>query len=229
VGDFSTPLLNGERYRGSKSSSHHRQDATCIKTVPVVLNQILQIVAVTATAVAWVPQAVKTLRTSDTRGLSVESWALGGATGLLFMLYGLRSGVWGLLLSEGAFALGAFLILLVAVGWKKMLIWLLLSLVISVALITSVPAVGIGVLGLLGALGMRVLQIRRTWVTASTAGMSSWSWVLLVVSLAAWGLYGYLSNHWPLLATSVSTLLASVILLIVARLPRSTGSSHSGS
>ncbi len=51
--------------------------------------------------------------------MSVSSWALGAATGLVCCRYGTISLVWGLTPSEGAFALGAVAIVAPLVGWRR--------------------------------------------------------------------------------------------------------------
>jgi uncharacterized protein with PQ loop repeat len=181
-----------------------------------MLEVILQVVAVVSTAIAWVPQARKILKSTDRSGVSVLSWTLGGLTGLLFALYGVRSHVWSLVLSEGAFTIGALLIVAALIGIKKTLGLVGLSVFIFVAAFFLSPF-EVGMLGVFGSLGMRVLQIYSTVTTKSVAGMSRGSWMLLSTNCAAWGVYGALSAHWPLVLTSVAVLLSSVVLLVLSK------------
>lgn len=182
-----------------------------------VINTVLQAIAVVVTAVSWVPQAVRSLHSSDRTGVSVSSWGLGAATGLVFCLYGITSSVWGLAVSEGAFALGAAAIVAPLVGPRRTMIYVGLCAVASVLVVWLSNSTMIGVIGIAGALGMRLLQMVRTLRTRSVAGMSSGSWILLCANVTAWGLYGLRTDHWPLVVTSALALAAALALLIVAR------------
>lgn len=187
-----------------------------------MLDIILQAVAVAATALAWIPQFVLILRRRDLAGLSTSSWALGGATGLVFALYGLRTHVWSLTASEGLFALGALVITAFLVKPGRLAVSL--PPVAGAAYLLSLcPGVIIGVVGFIGSLLMRVLQIHRARQSPSTSGISATSWLLLTLNCSAWGFYGALTNHWPLTATSVMVLAASLILVLQVRVLRQKG------
>jgi uncharacterized protein with PQ loop repeat len=183
--------------------------------VRVVTNLLLQFVAVVVTAISWVPQAWWGWRSADTHGISVSSWGLGAGTGMVFCLYGLRSGVWSLALSEGAFALGAGLVVAVVVGWSRVIPSVLGAVLASIIIVLVASPTEIALLGIAGSLGMRLLQLVRTWHTKSTAGMSRTAWVLLLVNVLAWGVFGWRTGRWPLVVTSAIVVASAVALLIV--------------
>lgn len=176
----------------------------------------LQAVAVIATALAWLPQTVKSLRSADRTGVSVSSWILGAATGLVFALYGISTHVWSLVGSEGAFAVGALVVVGTVIGLRRTLTLAALAVVLSILTVRYASADAIGVVGIIGTLGMRVLQLLRTLKTRSVAGMSSASWILLTLNVAAWGLYGLLAGRWPLVVTSAVALASATALLLVS-------------
>lgn len=187
-----------------------------------MFNIILQIIAVVVTAISWVPQAYRLLRSSDHSGVSLSSWGLGALTGLVFCLYGISSHVWSLTLSEGAFAIGATFIVGTLIGKVRTVLYCVLGVVASVLVVVVAPATFIGVVGIIGSLGMRLLQLLRTVRERSVAGMSSGSWALLAINVSAWGLYGLRTGRWPLVVMSVLSLISALVLLIVARRIRSS-------
>jgi uncharacterized protein with PQ loop repeat len=82
----------------------------------------------------------------------------------------------------------------------------------------TLPAVAFGVLGIIAVVGMRTLQIVTTLRQKTTAGRSSWSWIILTVNCTAWGLYGALAGLWPLVVTSVLAGTNSTVLQVTAQL-----------
>jgi uncharacterized protein with PQ loop repeat len=111
--------------------------------------------------------------------------------------------------------MGSVVVLGTLGSWRRLVPYIVLSAALSVAAVVLLTPVEIGVLGLLGSLSMRAFQTQRTWVTKSTAGMSYGSWVLLLINVTAWGVYGLRTNHWPLVATSGIVLISSVVLLLM--------------
>jgi uncharacterized protein with PQ loop repeat len=182
-----------------------------------VINLLLQAVAVVVTAIAWLPQTIKSLRAKSVAGVSVSSWAVGAITGLVFCLYGIKTSVWSLTVSEGAFAVGAALLISTIQGVKKTAAYVALAVLLSLLAVLLLTPIEVGVVGIAGSLGMRVLQIGKTLRTKSVAGMSSWSWALLALNVTAWGLFGLRTNRWPLVVTSAVALSSAVFLLKVAR------------
>ena len=189
-------------------------DAVCVHASPQTLI-VIQAVAVMATATAWIPQAVTSIRSTDRSGVSLSSWAAGGVTSAIFLLYGLSSAAWALAASEGAFAVGACIVVATVASTRIALVAGLAGLVLGGAMLVWVPPIGFGIAGMVGVLSMRSLQLIKTAREKQTAGMSTSSWLILSLNLVAWGLYGALTGRWPLIVSSVIGLVTSAALLLV--------------
>jgi uncharacterized protein with PQ loop repeat len=183
-----------------------------------VINLTLQIIAVLATAFAWVPQVTKSLKSADRRGLSGASWTLGAVVALVYVLYGISAHIWSLLLSEAAFALGACWVVATLIGWRRVGLFTIAVLTPSVPLVLFASATTIGILGVIGAVSMRLFQSAKALRTRTAAGVSAGAWALLSINVTAWGLYGWRTHHWPLVATAVLTLAASISVLATNRM-----------
>lgn len=65
-----------------------------------ILIESIGMVAAILTTACWVPQAIRTIRTKDTRGISLWAQGLLAAGIALWLVYGLAIGSWPLILAN---------------------------------------------------------------------------------------------------------------------------------
>jgi MtN3 and saliva related transmembrane protein len=72
----------------------------------------------TMTTLAFLPQVIKTLRTKDTRSISLGMYALFTAGVFLWLLYGVRLHALPMILANGITLLLSFVLLIAKWKWK---------------------------------------------------------------------------------------------------------------
>lgn len=53
-----------------------------------------------------------------------------------------------------------------------------------------------------------VPQLKKTWQTGSTEGLSVWYFIMLVIGFVLWGWYGYRYDQIPLILTNIFAIIA---------------------
>lgn len=81
---------------------------------------VLGFAAALCSTVSFVPQAIRIVRTRDTRSLSAPMYALTTAGFCLWFAYGLALGQWPLILTNGICAILAGFILFMTLASKKL-------------------------------------------------------------------------------------------------------------
>jgi uncharacterized protein with PQ loop repeat len=176
----------------------------------------LQVVAVVVTAVSWLPQWWRVLR-SRSDGLSRAAWAQAAMLGGTWAIWGLQEQVWSLALSEGAFAVGALAILATVLPGGRFAVYALVALAAAAAAAVWVPATWLAVGGLAGSTAMRLSQVVAMVRSRSSDGVATTAWVLLCLSGTAWGAVGLATGEWPLVVGAVLGIVSTALLAAVAR------------
>ena len=79
---------------------------------------IIGLLAAFGTTVSFLPQAIKTIQTKDTSGISLSMYALFTAGTLLWLIYGLLSGSLPVTIANGITFLFAGIILIYKIRYK---------------------------------------------------------------------------------------------------------------
>ena len=178
---------------------------------------VLQLVAVATTVVAWVPQARAGLSSRSTEGVSMAAWAVAAALGATWSAYGALHQVWLLALSEGVFALGSVVVLVVLAGPRGRLAATVAGLAAAMAAgalaLVLLPPVAFSAAGVAASFSVRAAQLGRMWRRRDASGVADSSWWLLTVALASWGLVGALRHQPALVAGSVVGVVSSVAVV----------------
>lgn len=180
---------------------------------------LTSLLAAALTALCTVPQVNRALRT--TRGLSSAAWLQAFVLGSIWAAYGLATGSWVLLVSEGLFALGSLAIVLrILPGWQ-VIAW---TLGCTVLVGTAFTTVGPGPCLLAAAfasVAIRLVQMDAVVRGGSAAGVSLPTWLLLASSNFAWAATGVLHSDaffaWSAAVGGAFSLAVVVVCLAVAR------------
>lgn len=84
-----------------------------------MLFTIISYVAATLTTVSFLPQAVKTVKTRDTSGISLGMYVMFTLGVLSWMVYGLATSQWSIVISNAITSVFAIVILVFKLGQAK--------------------------------------------------------------------------------------------------------------
>ena len=157
-----------------------------------------------------VPQVVDLLRSKNSAGVSVATWAVGLFSGLVWLSWGLANHLWAQVLGNALVALGSGVVLagcwpskraavlratvLALIGFVLVLLlgllaaWLLSAVALAVAMLGTLP---------------QVIEVLRD---SDLGGVSVWSWLLSGANAVTWTVYGALVGSWVTMAPGVVVL-----------------------
>lgn len=84
----------------------------------MTLMDIVSLVAGTLTTVSFLPQAIKTIRSRDTKGISLFMYVIFTAGVLLWLIYGLATSQWAIIISNLITFLLASVILVLKIRFR---------------------------------------------------------------------------------------------------------------
>jgi len=183
--------------------------------VSCVLIWFFTLVAIVANSIFVWPQAVRLLRKRDVGGVSPATWAISTTLFSVWAVYAARTGYWALFATNLSCLLGAFVIMATGcrLAWSR---WWLVACVVGVVSAFLVGEVSVTVLGavMLGVgLLMRVPQAISLVSATDFSGFARWTWGVSIVTALSWGVVSAHRGAWLVVASNLSTGLASAGLL----------------
>ena len=180
---------------------------------------LTSLLAAGLTAVCAGPQMLRALRA--TAGLSAAAGLQAFVLGSVWAAYGLSTGAWVLLVSEGLFAAGGLTIVLRLLPRRQVAAWTVGSYItIGLAFVTVGPGWCL-VAAALSSVSVRLVQIRTILRAGSASGVSTLTWWLLATSNFAWAATGALRSDpffaWAAAAGGLCSLAVIVSCTVVAR------------
>ncbi|OFE15552.1 hypothetical protein BA895_22570 [Humibacillus sp. DSM 29435] len=175
------------------------------------------LVAAALTTAGTLPQLHRAFRVVE--GVSVSAWLQGLFLGAIWAGYGVATGQWVLLLSEGAFALGSAAIVWRLLAPPRALVSLLGCISLVAVLFWLVGPGPCLILASIASLTARFAQIVTTVRTHSAAGVSIATWSVIAASNAAWAANGVQRADtiftWSAAAGALASLLVIVTCLVI--------------
>lgn len=173
--------------------------------------------AIASTAIG-LPQLLRLLARRDPTGVSVLTWTLTACSGATWVAHNLRHGEAVAAVANGWSALTAVAIVLrCRVDGRRLLT---ASAVASIAVIVVADLAAVvaapDALGWIAAGVGLVMFVPQAWqVLAGTnsAGVSAWTWLLVIVASALWGLYGVLHDDPAVVTPPVLTGVTALVIL----------------
>ncbi|WP_139142724.1 hypothetical protein [Humibacillus sp. DSM 29435] len=149
----------------------------------------------------------------------MSAWLQGLFLGAIWAGYGVATGQWVLLLSEGAFALGSAAIVWRLLAPPRALVSLLGCISLVAVLFWLVGPGPCLILASIASLTARFAQIVTTVRTHSAAGVSIATWSVIAASNAAWAANGVQRADtiftWSAAAGALASLLVIVTCLVI--------------
>jgi uncharacterized protein with PQ loop repeat len=187
----------------------------------VTVVDTLVLVANLLAVVMLLPQVVRLHRTRRAEGVSL-TWAamavvtnLGWTTHVLWQ--GLHAAVWGCLAAVALYGVVALQLVRLGAARRPAAVPTAAWAVLLAAVAAADAAAGTAWLGILLALGFAVQvtpAVRRAWAEPAPTGISPTTWLLTLVSVALWGIYGAVNRDPGIIAFGVLGVPASVAVLL---------------
>ena len=164
-----------------------------------------------------IPQARRLLRTGDTAGVSITWTAIGTVTNVGWFVYVTTEGLWSsapaTVLSSAFY--GWLFVLLARLGtpWTTAA---RLGVAWAVILAATTALTSLAVLGTVLGLAYAVQVAPSVWTAYRTwapSGVAPETWLMMLVQVALWGVYGIANGDVPIMIYGVTGLTASGLML----------------